>query len=57
MSWNNDEFNLRRCVNSYDGAFPAQCRESGVIFYDGTRITIEEFRKECRRQGLRFKVK
>ena len=57
MSWNDDNFNLRRCVNSYDGVFPAQCRESGVIFYDGTRITIEEFSKECRRQGFRFKVK
>lgn len=52
-----DILNLRQCVNSYSGAFPAQCRGSGVIFYNGTKVTIEEFRKECRRQGFTFKVK
>lgn len=55
-SFNSDEFALRQCVNHNDGVFPSQLRESGVMFWDGSRITIEAFKKECRRQGYKFKV-
>ena len=55
-AFNSDEFALRQCVNHNNGVFPAMLRESGVMFWDGTRITIESFKKECRRQGYKFKV-
>ena len=50
-------FELRQAVNNYGGVFPAQLRESGVMFYDGATITIEQFKMECKRQGYTFKVK
>lgn len=56
VKFGDDAFELRQCVNHSNGVFPAQLRESGVMLWNGTRITIDKFRNECSRQGFKFKV-
>lgn len=51
-----DVLNLRDCVDNERGIWPDQLRQSGVRFWNGTKITIDEFKKECKRQGYEFKV-
>lgn len=53
----NNSIRLRSAVVSRKGKWPEQLAESGVMFYDGLRITIEEFRKEAIKLGYRFEIK
>lgn len=52
-----DSQRLRAAVVDGNGKWPKQLAESGVMFYDGLRITIDEFRKEARKLGYRFAIK
>jgi hypothetical protein len=38
---------LRRAIAHYNYKWPKELT-SGVMFFEGQRITIEEFKKECR---------
>ncbi len=48
---------LRMAVINGDGKWPSQLSSSGVMFYDGLRITIEDFREESIHLGYNFGVK
>ena len=53
----NDQARLRMAVVDRDGKWPKQLSGSGVMFYDGLRITIDEFRKESIKLGYKFSIK
>lgn len=42
-----EKFILRRAIAEYDYKWPKQLT-SGVMYYLGQRITVEEFKKEAR---------
>lgn len=42
----NREIYIRQAVISENGKFPKQLAESGIMFYKGERITLEDFAKE-----------
>ena len=50
------KINLQDCVSDSKGVWPEQLRQSGIRFYNGTRITIDEFEKEAKRQRYKFRV-
>lgn len=52
-----DEQRLRMAVANLDGKWPKQLVGSGVMFYDGLRITIEEFRSLAIKLGYEFCIK
>lgn len=49
-------FDLRACVDDLKGIWPDQLRRSGVMFYNGSRITIDDFEKEAKRQRYVFRI-
>ena len=53
----NDDGRLRMAIVDRDGKWPKQLAGSGVMFYDGLRITIDEFRKKAVQLGYRFAIK
>lgn len=48
---------LRQCVVDHDGKWPKQLVSSGVMFYQGERITLEAFRDQAVRLGFKFGIK
>ena len=53
----NDEQRLRMDVVDTEGKWPKQLAGSGVMFYYGLKITIDQFRKEAGKMGYRFGIK
>lgn len=52
-----DEARLRIVISERGGKWPKQLIGSGVMFYDGLRITIDQFREEAIRLGYKFEIK